>query len=169
MNVDDPRPVRFREVQRLPQWWLWVLVLLVAALGWWAFVEQIVFGRPWGSKPAPDWVVWLVWAFSGLVLPIGLLLARLLVEVRDDEILVSFRPLRTRRIDPKTIQSVDVSTFRPIRDWGGWGIRWRPGKGWAYLAHGNQAVGLTFDEGKPFTIGSQEPEALAEAIRRLLP
>lgn len=44
-----PQPftnVLFHEEQRFRQWWIWLLVLGVAALQWWGYVQQIVLDRP---------------------------------------------------------------------------------------------------------------------------
>ena len=53
-------PVLYQEEQRFRQWWVWLLLLGIAALSWWGFYEQIVRGRPWGNNPGPDWVMWLM-------------------------------------------------------------------------------------------------------------
>ena len=33
---------RYREVQRLRQWWIWAIIFLVTGVSWWAFLAQIV-------------------------------------------------------------------------------------------------------------------------------
>jgi hypothetical protein len=56
-----------------------------------------------------------------------------------------------------------VRTYRPIRDYGGWGIRYgRNGK--AYNVSGNRGVMLEFSHGQKLLIGSQKPGDLANAI-----
>ena len=45
----------------------------------------------------------------------------------------------------------------------GWGVRRTPG-GWQYNVWGRHAVELELPEGRTFTIGSDEPEALLAAI-----
>ncbi len=51
----------FREEQRFRQPWLWLLILFLVALQWWGFIQQIVLGQPWGNRPAPDWMMVLLW------------------------------------------------------------------------------------------------------------
>lgn len=46
----------------------------------------------------------------------------------------------------------------------GWGIRWMPGKCLLWNVSGFDAVELTFESGKRFRIGTDEPEALISAI-----
>ena len=70
----------------------------------------------------------------------------------------------------ETIQSYEVITYNPIRDYGGWGIRYGL-KGTAYNVKGNRGVLLEFAEGskvKKLMIGSQVPERLFEAVRRAI-
>ena len=51
------------------------------------------------------------------------------VEVRSDHLFVAFGPVRLvrKRIRYRDIESVKGVTYRPIREFGGWGIR--PGRG----------------------------------------
>ena len=58
--------------------------------------------------------------------------------------------------------------YRPILDYGGWGIRWGPGKGWAYNVSGNRGVQLELLDGKQLLIGSQNPEKLAQMIGKAM-
>ena len=48
----------FREVQRFRQWYVVLILAVVAVLQWWGFVTQIVLGRPFGSNPGPDGWYW---------------------------------------------------------------------------------------------------------------
>ncbi|MCA9870553.1 MAG: hypothetical protein KC487_09290, partial [Anaerolineae bacterium] len=63
------QPVLFREEQRFRQSWIWLLILFVAGLQWWGFIQQIIFGQPWGDNPAPDWMMILFWLLFGIGMP----------------------------------------------------------------------------------------------------
>ncbi len=157
----------YREVQRFRDvWWIMLVVYGIAGLMWWGFVEQIVIGRPWGSKPAPDWMMWALLITFGIGFPVIFRSVCLIVEVRPDELFVEYRPLRTRRVAYGEIVSVAARTYRPIRDYGGWGI-----KGWsaqhiAYNVRGNSGVLLTFRDGRTLMLGSQDAEGLLDAIEK---
>lgn len=71
-----------------------------------------------------------------------------------------FRPLRMRIAD---IASADVHTFSPLREFGGYGIRYGHGTK-AFFVRGNRGVLLTSTSGKKYLIGSDHPERLAAAI-----
>ena len=60
----------------------------------------------------------------------------------------------------------DVEQIRAVVNpwYVGWGIRWIPGKYWVWNVSGFQAVELTMKDGRRFRIGTDEPEALVQAI-----
>ena len=131
-----PAPILFRETQRLTQWWIHLIVLVVVGISWWAFVEQIVLGRPFGDSPGPDWVVWLVTAFGGVLVPLLILLLRLETRVTEQGLHVRYRPFLRRSFAPDDLTSFEAVTYRPIREWGGWGLRWSPKRGKAWTTSG---------------------------------
>jgi hypothetical protein len=90
----------------------------------------------------------------------------LIVEVRHSSLLIRFSPLIKRNVPLSDIIGCDVRTYRPIIEYGGWGIRrsWR-GKGKAYNVKGNRGVQLKLRDGESILIGSQRPEELEAAMR----
>jgi len=64
-----------------------------------------------------------------------------MTEVRDDGVYFRFFPLHLsfHRIGLEEIVRFEVQTYRPIRDYGGWGIRYG-WKGKAYNVSGNRGV-----------------------------
>jgi len=157
----------YYEEQRLRQWWVWVIILIVAGLGWWGFIEQIIGGRPFGSKPAPDWVLWIIFLFCGVLTPLGLYLARLIVIVVPDEVRIRWIPFGKKIVRMADIESCEARVYRPIREYGGWGVRWAGRRGTAWNAHGDRGVQLVLRGGKRLLIGSQRSEELAEVIQGL--
>lgn len=143
--------------------WVILLVFGLAAFQWYGFIEQIILGRPFGNNPAPDWVMILIWLFFGVGLPIFFLRLRLVVIVRPESIDIDYRPLTRRSIPMDTIVGVEARDYRPLAEYGGWGIR-----GWgnriAYNVRGNRGVDLTLIDGRRVLIGSQRANELATAI-----
>ena len=68
----------------------------------------------------------------------------------------------------KEVPLVEVASCEPfrIRWWYGWGIHLTP-RGWLYNVAGWDAVAIRLRSGKEFALGTDEPQALVEAIRRL--
>jgi len=157
-------PILFREVQRFRDvWWIMVLVFGLAALQWWIFLGQIVGGVPVGSRPAPDGVVWLLLLLGGVGLPLFFLMLRLEVEVYPNAVAIRFVPLISRVIAQADIVAAEALTYRPLREFGGWGIRGLGGRV-AYNVRGNQAVEVTLVDGRRVVIGTQRAAELAGAI-----
>lgn len=161
----------FVEEQRFRQWWLWLIMIAPVAVAWYGFWRQIIGGQPLGNNPAPDWVIWLVWLLAGIVLPWLLYSAALRVEVSSESVRIGFVtplfPLFRKSVAFKQIRSVEAVTYRPIRDYGGWGVR-IGGKGWAYSVSGNRGVLLKMKVGSDILLGSRQPERLATAIQQAL-
>ncbi len=92
---------------------------------------------------------------------------RLWVRVEPNNLVVRFRPLLFKRISLSDIQSCEARSYRPIAEYGGWGVRYSiSGRGWAYNVSGNQGVQLELKNGKRILIGSQHAGELAEAINK---
>jgi hypothetical protein len=62
------------------------------------------------------------------------------------------------------IRHIDVVTYRPIADYGFWGIRAGRDGEKAYIARGTRGVRIELNDGSRFLVGSQRPEALASAL-----
>ena len=156
--------IRFREDQRFTQWWIWLLILPLAAFAWWGFVQQIILGQPFGSNPGPDWVIWLTLLLVGIGLPALFVSIRLIVTVGGDGVTIRYRPFTTRRIGFEEIGSFEARAYKPIKEYAGWGI-----KGWSvermsYSVSGGEGVELTLTDGKRVMIGSRKAQQLADAI-----
>ena len=166
----DDGDAYFLETQRLPGW-VMALVLVAAgsSIGVFliGFYVQLVRNEPWGDNPLSDGALTAL-GIGFIVLGLGLIWLfaslKLITEVHADHIRIRFAPMRAKRIPFADIASADATTVSPIRDYGGWGVRY--GKGTkAYLANGNRGVLLTMPRGKNLLIGSQVPNELATALR----
>ena len=155
--------ILFREEQRFRQLWIWLLILFVAAIQWWGFIQQIILGQPWGDNPAPDWMMVAFWLLFGIGMPLFFVYLRLIVIVTNETVDVHFRPLMRRTISIADIATVQAETYSPLRSYGGWGIRGL-GKNRAYSISGNQGVALMLVNGDRILIGSLRAEELALAI-----
>ncbi len=163
----DSGLVVFREEQRFTQPWLWALLLggLTLAL---ATTYPVVAKLQQQQVCQVPLSIWLSLAFPAtFMLLIVILFAktRLVTEVRPDGIAVSFRPFqfRTKTISFSEISEYQAVTYRPILEYGGWGIR-RGRNGYAYNVSSNKGLLLTLKSGRTFLIGTQQPERLKAAV-----
>lgn len=160
----------FYEVQRFRNTWVLALVLpislfLIILFGY-GMIKQLILGQPWGDRPLPDIALAIIgplWILFGIGLVLFFYSAKLITKVREDGVYVRFFPLTHRRIPFEDIRNCEARTYSPIKEFGGWGIRYgRRGK--AYNVSGNRGVQLELSDGKRFLIGSGRPEELAQAI-----
>jgi hypothetical protein len=149
--------------------WLLALIGLPVAVVWYGFIQQIVLGRPFGNNPGPDWLMWALALSYGLGLPALITALRLRVQVDAAGVLVRYHPFLVRRIGFAEIRSCAAARYRPILDYGGWGVRWSPTRGWVYSVAGDQGVLLQLRNGRSLMIGTRRAEELAAAIRAVLP
>lgn len=161
----ESKNVKYREVQRFRQFWLWIFVVFLMGGSWYAFIQQIVLKIPFGTRPAPNLVIIGVWILFGLAFPVLAFGTVLITEVRGDGIYIRYIPFhRQFRFMPfDAIKAYESITYRPLREYGGWGIRYGPG-GKAYNVKGNRGVQLALQSGRKILLGSQNPEAFVYAI-----
>lgn len=68
-----------------------------------------------------------------------------------------------RRISWSEIERYESKQYSPLRQFGGWGIRWTPGK-IAYNVSGDRGIWIERTNGRTVLVGSQHPEEFAKAI-----
>jgi hypothetical protein len=161
----------FREVQSFRQWWVWLLVIATAGFTWYAAIYQLLGRKPLGGDPAPDWLILFLWLFIGMGVPALLLTATLRVEVWEDALYFRYYPFhrRVHRITYDEVKKVEARTYRPIVEYGGWGIRGGWGKaGKAYNVYGNKGVQFELTDGKRVLFGSQKADEFAAAVREAM-
>ncbi|OEV12243.1 hypothetical protein [Streptomyces nanshensis] len=73
-----------------------------------------------------------------------------------------------RRIPLGEVRSAEVVRDVTPRHWGGWGYRWRPGRGTALVVRRGEGVLLRLADGQRFTVTVDGAEAAVRAIRRHL-
>jgi hypothetical protein len=146
----------FHEEQRFRQWWIWVL-LAVAAVP--LLVVVAIRGPALTVLLGPL-----------LLLAVGALLAfaRLVVDVDGEAITVAFHFLwPKRRIPLADVRSAKATTYRPILDYGCYGVR-LGFRGWAFNVSGDEGVLVETNNGSRLMIGSQRAKQLEAAIARAM-
>jgi hypothetical protein len=156
--------VLFREVQEFGK--LQKGIVVPACIGaWLALLKEIIDSRKEGQKRRLNVLIIFRWILSGLALPLLYFTAKLTVEVYPDGIYYRFSPihLNWHCIPFSDIETAEARTYRPLLEYGGWGIRYGL-KGKAYNASGKRGVQLRLKNGKRILLGSQDADALAAAI-----
>lgn len=159
------RKTVFQEVQKFTQPWLVVLVLALAGWAWFLVVSQLFFDWPAEPGVAEKIIMAVVWLLVGVGLPALLLGSRLITEVRPDGIYIRYIPFHRayRRYAWEEIRESAARRYRPVREYGGWGIRGL-GNNRAYNVSGGMGLQLVFKNGRRLLIGSQRADELAAAV-----
>lgn len=154
----------YQEVQQFRQPWLWLMLLVVSALSLYTGIYPIIAGKT-TNEPVRDIILFLFGCVFGIGLPIIFFTCKLITEVRHDGVYISFFPLlfSVERIPFYALKSYTVKTYQPLRDYGGWGIRYGI-KGKAFNVSGNRGIQLELINGERILIGSHSPETFAKAL-----
>ena len=159
----DGRSAIFTEEQHLLGSWRWVAFVLAVGGIAFALWNEATAPRPPGEPSLT--LQWLAGLGVGLVVVALILYVRLLVRVTDTHVFVHYRPLSRRTIPLSEIVSCEACRYRPIWEYGGWGLRLGRNN-WAYTVSGREGVQLRFKQGRGLLIGSKMPRELAAAIQR---
>jgi len=168
----------FREEQKFGQWWLWLLIIGTAASVIIPFsagiYTQIIRGIPWGDQPMGDTglvltsfftitlMVAMIWLFISL---------KLITEIRPDGIWYRFPPLirKWRCIKKEEISQFEVRQYKPIAEFGGYGIRYSPvRKMKAFNVSGNTGISVMLKNGRRVLIGTQKKAGLESAMNKMM-
>ena len=164
-TVVQPPAAIYREEQWFG-WWIYAGLGLISMLAW-----VVLFDRTVG--PPNLWLglhgrAFKILVAGGVVVPPSLVIGalRMLTLVTPTELRVSFGFLSTyRRVVPAdAITGVEVVQYHPIRDYGGWGLRFGRDGERIFNARGDRGVRLHLRDGSRLLIGSQTPDELAMAI-----
>jgi uncharacterized membrane protein (DUF485 family) len=163
--VAKKESVLFREVQKNNNVFVWVITVGLAALMWYGFVQQIVFGHPFGDHPASDPLMVILWIIFGIGFPVFAWSVKLITEVRTDGLYVRFIPfhLRYKKFSLDGIDSYQSITYSPLGRFGGWGIRFNFKGEMAYNMSGKLGLEIRYQSGV-IVIGSKNPFELEKAL-----
>jgi hypothetical protein len=153
------------------QYFDWKAYALIAAL-------EILCGLAilgWTHRADVAGLVAHAWSLEfGLGLAAGLGLPFLLIvtvlhmttEATTDLVTVWYGwvPIYRRTIAMADVKACEVVEYRPLMDYGGWGVRRRSDGDRALTARGDRGVRLTLRDGSRLLIGSQRPEELADLL-----
>ena len=170
--MDEQTGVIFQESQRFGHTFLWMGVIVVflvfAGLAGYDLAIHLAMRSPSDGKAISHSALMIM----GIVQIVTILFifgifysAQLMTEVRADGLYIRFKPFHAsyRRFGFESLKTYTACTYRPIMDYGGYGIH-RGWKGWAYNVSGNSGVQIELFNGKKILIGSQKPGELINAL-----
>jgi len=152
--------ILFSEKQRFTQWWLWLIIGLVVLDPLYMIIR----------KPGlRDWATFLP-VNVGIPLLIFIFFRVLCLHTRigPGGISVRFSPFhrKWRFFSREDIRGVSVRKYRPLLEYGGWGLRYGlSGKGRAYTVSGNMGIQIIFRDGRKLLIGTRHAADALQALQ----
>jgi hypothetical protein len=156
--------IRFEERQHF-HWFAYatVILVLIGAL----VAAAVAFMQPGETQKLAD--AWWIPLLIVLGIAPALNVFQMRTTITDTQLVVQFGylfPMYRKRIELDAINSSRMVEYRPIRDAGGWGIRFGrfEKQSCRFLnSRGNRGVLVETDD-RRYIIGSQHPERLQRAI-----
>lgn len=169
------KKVLFKETQQFRQWWYLVTLLgsIVPIMVFcvYALYQQTVKGIPIGNSPAPNGVL-IILFFVLVIMLWGSLIMKLEVWINQDGMHYRFFPLilKNKFISKEEILRFEIRKYKPVLEYGGWGIRTGFGRkiGKAYNVNGSIGLQLYLKNGKKVLFGTQRPQAIMFAMDEIM-
>src|SRR5690554_325429 len=132
--------ILFREKQRFTQWWIWLIYVVFLAVFVSGIYIQIIKGEPFGDKPMSDLGLIILSVFM-IFFMLLFLSFNLKTQITHSKIYFKFFPfhLKEREYLISDIEQMEVIRYRPIIEYGGWGIRGF-GRDKAFNVKGNKGL-----------------------------
>ena len=167
MNTID-----FREVQRFRIWWAWTAVSALNIVLVYAIVQQVIFEKPFGTKPAPDYILILI-EFLLLLFLVFLASIKLKTRITDTAIYYRFYPFQFKEtiIEWHELRDAYIREYNSFHEYGGWGIRSgssKVGRAINTSASGNKGLQLQFNDGKLLLIGTRRPQEIQTIVDMIM-
>jgi hypothetical protein len=158
--------ILYKEEQRFTQWWIWLLICLSF------LVPAILLAIEISEQGIANelLVSFIVVVVTGLLVIIGVRTMKLQTQVTTESIRLRFPPffIKWKHFDKNDIEKYEVRSYKPIAEYGGWGVRFRNRSNRAYNVKGKQGLQLHLINGKKVLIGTQRKQAIAYAMEKLM-
>jgi len=148
--------MRFKESQQFPGWLRYGILLFTLVL----LCNIIQSSR---------------FSYTSIIIPIIFLCIPNIItfwtqvtEIDTSNIYIKVKPFINKQIPFSQIESWAVRTYKPIAEYGGWGIRFGR-NGTAYNIRGNKGLQLYLTGGRKILIGTQKEAELQSAMKSLCP
>lgn len=136
-------------------------------------IRQIIYKETFGNHPLSDSTLTLLWIISILFAIILIYLFRfsyLKIEINTKGFNYRFIPFHrsVKHILPKDVINYEIVDVKPIRDYGGWGIRYGlAGTGKGYIFAGNKGIRFTLRNNKKILFTTENPIKLENTLKKV--
>ena len=168
--------ILFAENQRFDQPWLRIPLVLLGigniTLFAYGLFNQFILDQPWGDNPMSDTGLVVVSLFTFFIwIGIFLLFQKsvLITSIGTECIQFRYPPFiaKNRTIKIEEIMELEIRKYKPLWEYGGYGIRTSLKYGKAFNVKGNTGLQLHLKNGKKILLGTQKRESMEWAINKI--
>jgi len=157
--------ILFKEEQKYRHPWVWLIVTII--------ILGVLFLRFFGNRSLTQNELILASAISILIcLGVYILFrkTRMEVSVLKDKIILRFPPFIRKEIvfSRDQIKRYYRRKYRPIKEYGGWGVKRKNKNNIAYNVFGNVGIQLELNNGKRILFGTQRAIAFESAMKKMM-
>lgn len=159
----------YYEIQKMRIWWVWGLMGVLMLMYVYAALRQWYGAGSWGNNRSPEWLLALVLLFL-LLFPVFVFIMKLETRLNAEGVSVRLFPLHRKwqSWSWSDVERAWVRKYRPIAEYGGWGIRGLPGaNSRAYSMSGDYGIQLVLKNGKHILLGTQNALEATQILERL--
>lgn len=156
MNQDLVDEKIFYEIQQFRQIWIWLIILIIVIVLYIPIISGVlnIFLS----------IIFFLFGFGFIWLFYSM---KLVTEVKEAGIQITFTPFTNFIIPFNEIKNLEIREYRPILEYGGWGIRFnRTGK--AYTVSGKIGLQVELFNGKKILIGTEKSDDLLKSLDSLI-
>ena len=154
----------FSEEQKFNQLWVWIILLPIIVIVGVQFSDLLNKNETLSLENE---------SLTGMIISIVVVAAaatlfmtmKLTTKIDKLTIRVNFYPFVNRTIPWEDVEEAYVRTYKPLLEYGGWGIRRRIGS-IAYSVSGKQGLQLSLTNGKKVLIGTKKVEELKSLLEK---
>lgn len=160
--------VLFKEKQGFKQWWIWAILITINLIFCIGIVQQIIFGQPFGNNPMSDTGL-LLFSLAFAIFTVLMARVTLTTLIAPEGIYVKppfFRKYKFYKWSD--IKTFSVRQYNPLREFGGWGIRYGLG-GTAYNMYGQYGLQLELNGQEKVLIGTNRQDELENVLKQIKP
>lgn len=147
-------------------------IVVIAGFGA-AFYEQLYLGIPDKDGTSNQELIWS--SIFSFILMFGVFIfilnRKLITEIWTDGIRYKFSPFvrKTKHIPLTEIVSVEVGKYRPLVEFGGWGVRKKLfARKTAYNVSGNIGLRVILKNGKQIVFGTCKESEMRRAVDKMM-
>lgn len=149
----------FQETQRFNQWWLKAILIIIMVVT----IIPLFLVKQQTNVGSADIIAASVGLIIVLAVSVFIFSLQLKTSINSRGIAYQFKPFQKKTIPWKEIKKCYVRTYSPLKEYGGWGIRWGL-NGRALNVKGNKGIQIVLKNNKNILLGTQKENEAKNVI-----